>query len=55
MTDFPLCFDSAKELPKHLASLAKKGKVTHLTKLEEIPDNEELMIRLFALKKRLCE
>jgi len=51
---FPLCSDPEKELPKHLASLAKKGKVTHLTTLEEIPDDEELMIRLLCLKKRLC-
>jgi len=54
-TGFPLCSDPEKGLPKHLTSLAKKGEVMYLTTLEEVPDDEELMMRLLCLKKNLCK
>jgi len=55
MTDFPICSDPKKVLPKHLASLAKKGEVTYTGTFDDTPDEEKLMMRLLCLKKCLCE
>jgi len=51
MNGFPLCSDPEKELPKHLAFLAKKGEMAYISTLEKEADNEYLLIRLLWLNK----
>jgi len=52
---FPLCSNPEKELPKHLGTLAKKGEVTYTGTFDDTPEEENMMIRLLCLKRRLCQ